>query len=869
MRRVALMACVSLLSASFVLASGISPAVAAGDATKTMTPNAAAIKLTNTAGNNVRVKFQGLSGQVVSLATSAGTFVNNCDANLSLLNTDAVTVMSGPVCAGQAGSITGVTLPADGTYEALVDPTGTLVGSVKLAITSTAAIQTITPAAPGIALSVPAGATIDLGFQGAKNKFVSIKTNGGANDCLVTYKVVRPTNTDLFGATCAYQGIGFNEPVTLPTTGDYKLRVVNTAAATRVVTFQIWVTKDVTKPITLDGAAVKTAALVPGEREFMTFNGTSGTIVNMNLTGSTIASYCASLVRPDTSTLATQCFGTGTGFFSETALDVTGAWKILIDPQSYYAGAVTVELNTSTVGSGTIVVDGPAKTATIANAGDTATYTFSATVGEKIAATLTSSTINSGSINILRGDNSLADSQGIGTGDAFMEPFTVDVAGTWSIVVDPGGADTGSITLQLTTAPDVTGTLTLGTAKAVSITKPGQQALYTFAGTLNQRIATTITGTTFPNCGNVYLLAPDQSTVGDTCTQNGFTDPVVLTQAGTWTLVVDPYSNDTGSLSITLSSITDITGTIAVGTAKTVTISTPGQRALYTFTGALNQQIASTITGSTYPNCGNIFLIAPDTSELSDTCTQNGFTDPVTLTQAGTWTLVIDPYNNDTGTMSIKLTSITDVTGTITPGTAKVVTISTPGQRALYTFSGNSGDQISSNITGSTFPNCGQVYLLAPDNSTEGLTCTQNGFGGPTALSQSGTWTLVVDPYNNDTGHLTITLTSSSGDITGTITLGTAKPVTISTPGQRALYTFSGTAGQQIASTITGNTFANCGNVYLQGPAPNSTEIGFTCTQDGFTDPAVLTDTGTWTLVIDPSGTTRAACRSRCRTSST
>src|SRR5260221_177724 len=108
MRRIALWLCASLVSTTFVLGSGFSPASAAGDTTKTMTPNAAPLKVTNKASGNVLVKFQGLAGQVISVATSAGTFVGNCDANLSLLNTDLVTVMSGPVCAGISGSITGV-----------------------------------------------------------------------------------------------------------------------------------------------------------------------------------------------------------------------------------------------------------------------------------------------------------------------------------------------------------------------------------------------------------------------------------------------------------------------------------------------------------------------------------------------------------------------------------------------------------------------------------------------------------------------------------------------------------------------------------------------------------------------------------------
>jgi len=49
----------------------------------------------------------------------------------------------------------------------------------------------------------------------------------------------------------------------------------------------------------------------------------------------------------------------------------------------------------------------------------------------------------------------------------------------------------------------------LGTAKAVTISQAGQNALYTFSGALNQRITVALSGSTI-DFGFVALLRPRQ-----------------------------------------------------------------------------------------------------------------------------------------------------------------------------------------------------------------------------------------------------------------------------------------------------------------------------------------------------------------------
>jgi hypothetical protein len=94
-----------------------------------------------------------------------------------------------------------------------------------------------------------------------------------------------------------------------------------------------------------------------------------------------------------------------------------------------------------------------------------------------------------------------------------------------------------------------------------------------------------------------------------------------------------------------------------------------------------------------------------------------------------------------------------------------------------------------------------------------------------------------------------------STDITGTLVAGgPAVMFTTARPGQNARYTFSATAGQNIVVSSTGNNFApsgseGAGTVY----APNGSKLGWFNFGSALTL-NILPATGTYTLVMDPSG---------------
>ena len=139
--------------------------------------------------------------------------------------------------------------------------------------------------------------------------------------------------------------------------------------------------------------------------------------------------------------------------------------------------------------------------------------------------------------------------------------MTLPVAGTYTILVDPQSTSTGSITLTLYDVPaDLTGTITPGgSSVTVSPATPGQNAQRTFSGTANQRISLDMTsvsiGSSYCCSTLVSVLKPDGSTLVSPFyvgLAGLYMDTVTLPSTGTYTLLVDPQSAGTGSMTLTL-----------------------------------------------------------------------------------------------------------------------------------------------------------------------------------------------------------------------------------------------------------------------------------------------------------------------------
>ncbi|MDX2219216.1 MAG: hypothetical protein SF172_09350, partial [Burkholderiales bacterium] len=126
----------------------------------------------------------------------------------------------------------------------------------------------------------------------------------------------------------------------------------------------------------------------------------------------------------------------------------------------------------------------------------------------------------------------------------------ISVAGTYTIRITPASNGTGSV--QLTAWKDLAVPLDAAATSptSVSIAFGGQQVRHTFAGTAGDALNYALSAVTLSSGGTVQVLSPVGSTI---VSPSGFgaggllLNIPTLTTTGTYTIVVIPSSQGTGS----------------------------------------------------------------------------------------------------------------------------------------------------------------------------------------------------------------------------------------------------------------------------------------------------------------------------------
>jgi hypothetical protein len=505
----------------------------------------------------------------------------------------------------------------------------------------------------------------------------------------------------------------------------------------------------------------------------------------------------------------------------------------------------------------TITPDGTPVTVTTTMAGQNARLTFSGNAGQRVTLKLSAGTIGQEKVSLLAPDGSTVFSSTYGN-SGFVDVRTLAAAGSYALLVDPIGANTGSLTLALyDVPPDLAATISPGGPPAnVSTTVPGQNARLVFTGNAGQRISLALSAGTVGQ-EKVTLLAPDGSTVfSSTFGNSGFVDVRTLASAGSYALLVDPIAANTGSLTLALYDVPpDFSSTISAGGPPvTMTTTVPGQNGRLTFSGNAGQRVSLKLSSGTMAQ-EKVSLLAPDGSTVfSSTFANTGFVDVRTLATSGGYTVVVDPAAANTGSLTVNLYDVPpDVAGTISAGGAAfTITTTASGQNATAVFSGNSGQRISLALSAGTM---GQekVSLLAPDGSTVfSSTFGNSGFVDVRTLAAAGSYALVVDPIGANAGSLTLSLYDVPPDTSSTISVGGA-PATVRTtvPGQNALLTFSGNAGQALSLKLSGVTMSST-RVSILNPDTSTLVAPRTFGTAGGTVTVTLPTAGTYTIVVDP-----------------
>ena len=230
--------------------------------------------------------------------------------------------------------------------------------------------------------------------------------------------------------------------------------------------------------------------------------------------------------------------------------NVTGTWKIKLDPTSDTLGQATFAFYPDQI-KGAVTAGVPITTTINAWSQD-AHYTFAATKDAHLTFTITATNWEPGNA-YLRFYNPTGGAAGYCELRSTQRScdLTPNVTGTWKIKLDPNGDSVGSTTFAF--YPDQNkGAITAGTPITTTINAWSQDAWYTFAATKDVKVVLAITSTGW-GTGNAYLryYNPTGGSAGYCeLRSTARTCEITPTVTGTWKIKLDPTGDAVGSMTM-------------------------------------------------------------------------------------------------------------------------------------------------------------------------------------------------------------------------------------------------------------------------------------------------------------------------------
>jgi hypothetical protein len=616
-----------------------------------------------------------------------------------------------------------------------------------------------------------------------------------------------------------------------------------------------------TQRVSLGGSIRVTRNLVTDVAIVM-FDAQAGQRTAIGVTDVTSTDARIRVFRPDGTQLKAQNTGLGGTFLDTMNLTTAGSYSIVVDSTTS-GGALTLRLYNVPGDSTGTITRGTAQTVTTTAVGQNAIRTFSGTAGQRVALEFSGVTYALARLLFVHPNGTkLGTERHVrqdGPTAGLVETVTLPVTGTYQVKVDPIERATGSVRLLLHAVPaDTTGTVAIGTPFTVS-TVVGQNAVRTFSATAGQRVVLDATSHSYRGVF-VSLVRPDGRTINSRSfgLNSGFLESGVLDTTGVHRIVIDPLETATGSMTMVVRSVpADSTGTATLGTAQTVTTTAMGQNAVRTFSATPGQRFTLEVSDVTYPVQVRVSEPEFDSNVTDpvqlDSSSEPYWTDLFGAPSTGTYRIEFDGIEKSFGSVRMLLRSVPpDDAGTLTPGEPSEVVTTAPGQNASRTFSGTEGERVVIDFADNTY-GLANLQLTAPDGSHL-LFEEQLFFEGRSVgiiLPQTGTYVLSIDPFEQQTGSVTVTLHVAPPDDVGTLTVGgPAETITLA-PAQKARRTFSVAAGDTVSVTLTGNTIPGETSVFIERPEGTR---GFTLTGPNGQFTEDFPTAGEYVLDIRPSG---------------
>ncbi len=372
------------------------------------------------------------------------------------------------------------------------------------------------------------------------------------------------------GATVTIYGTGFSATAAQNTVtfNGAAASVVQSSTTHIVATVPMGATTGpiaVTSPV---GSATSSASFVvgssPGAPTITSFTpniatpGTAVTITGTNFETTPLNNKAAfnlgnSAISSATSTsISAAVPPVGSGRISVTTPNgkATSADDFFIPPSTYTVADVMLTAR-MTIGS--------SHAASVSTVGKIGLILFDGSMGQRVYLNITNVSSNGVTfVRIYNPDSTVLAAKTVSfSNPGYIDTTTLPATGTYTILVDPSGSATASMTLSLiNVAADVTGTITpSGASVPVSITTAGQNARLIFSGGADQKISLRITGVTIGSTTPVTIFKPNGTTLisfNANIAAGGWLEATTLPVTGTYTILMDPNTTFTGNATLAL-----------------------------------------------------------------------------------------------------------------------------------------------------------------------------------------------------------------------------------------------------------------------------------------------------------------------------
>ena len=427
-------------------------------------------------------------------------------------------------------------------------------------------------------------------------------------------------------------------------------------------------------------------------------------------------------------------------------------------------------------------------------------YSFSGTAGQRLAFDSQSSSL-SGSWYLRGPNNESISISGASNNLSSDLSVTLPGSGTYVLVLDNNSTSSNAFSFQVVTPTTTSAAYSLSTPVAGTISELGEQDVYTFNGTIGQRLFFDA----LTNSGNsIYWSLISPSGVTLTNTQSTHSDSgslITLVETGAFQLIVQGesyYTNAaTGAYNFQL---IDVTAAPSINLDTTVSGSlTPGLESdFYRFTATAGQTLAfDYLSGTGSSAWWKVWNKNSSYQTYNNIQTEQTFIAPY----SGEYFLQIEGYGASALTYSFQLVTPTpspSTPPTLPLSTATAGSISELGEKDVYTFNGTAGQRL---FFDSLVNNNNNLYwsLISPSGVTlTSFQDTDSDSGSLLTLLETGTYQFIVQgepSYGNATGAYNFQLIDATA--APSITLDAAFNGTLSPGAESDFYRFTTTTPNQ------------------------------------------------------------------------